>query len=126
MEYRKVWLLLKRWDDTSNAIQLFRITIVIQSQHEISARLAHHSVTRRHRTQATFIHEHPSVRQLRSHCCNYVLCAAVQSDQRLQWRWIQSLQSTPGAPQIRNASYGGDHHGNSHGQDNVGRDPSWT
>ena len=38
MEHRKVGLLLKRWDDTSDAIQLFRITIIIQSQHQIAPR----------------------------------------------------------------------------------------
>jgi hypothetical protein len=42
-------MLLKGSDDASDAIQLFRITIIIQSQHQIPPRLAHHAIARRNR-----------------------------------------------------------------------------
>jgi hypothetical protein len=52
MEHRELGLLLKRWDDPRNAIQLLRITIIIQSQDQIAPRRAHHPITRSHRTEA--------------------------------------------------------------------------
>ena len=45
MQDRKLRMVFKDWDKSGNSIELLRITVVIQSQHQISARLMHHPIT---------------------------------------------------------------------------------
>jgi hypothetical protein len=117
MEHGQFGSLFKQRHDKRYAIQLLRVTVIVQSQDQITSRLAHHAIARRYRTEGNLIHEQPRLWQLRFHGFNHVFCAAVDRDEHLQRRRIQLLQSMAGPPQILDAVPGSDHHGDTHGQD---------
>ena len=57
MQHRKSWTLLKDWDESGNAIQLLRITVIVQRQHQIPPRLPHHPITRSNGTSPSLMHD---------------------------------------------------------------------
>jgi hypothetical protein len=114
MEHRKLRTLFKDWDESGNAIQLLWITVIIQSQHQVSTRLTHHPITRSNGATSRLVCDQRYLWKFVGYHINGSIGASIGRHKHLIWSRPQPRNHVARSPQIGSTIPGRDNHGDSH------------
>ena len=83
------WFFLKETTNERDAIHLFRIAVVIESEHKIRPRLPHHNIPTSNRPAHVLVYDHCCVWHVSSDDVHCVIRTAVGCDQHFNRRRIE-------------------------------------
>src|SRR5262245_28623014 len=100
MGHRQSGIFREKSRDTSQAIGLFGITVVIKGKYQVSTSFADHAITRRDGSLTEFMDEQPRVGQFGPNEFHGAIRATIRRDQNLERRRFEVMQRAKSSLQI--------------------------